>query len=93
MTPRELIEEAAAVTAARMIEEFKKQQAEQTLTAEQVAQFLNLDVKTVYEKAKTGKLPAHRVGRSVFFVWSEIVEATKIPIGPDMRQDRVRASA
>jgi excisionase family DNA binding protein len=88
---REIVEEAAGAGAARAIAEFRKEKAEQTLTADEVAQLLQIDKKTVYDQAASGELPAHRNGRSIFFIWSEILESTKIE--SDKRQDRVRRSA
>jgi len=40
---------------------------EDVLTADEVARFLRLDRKTVYEAAATGRIPARRIGRRFLF--------------------------
>jgi excisionase family DNA binding protein len=44
------------------------------LTARDVAEFLRLPVSTVYDLARRGVLPAHRVGRAWRFLQQEIEE-------------------
>ncbi len=42
------------------------------LTAREVADFLHLPLSTVYDLARCGVLPAHRVGRAWRFVRQEV---------------------
>jgi excisionase family DNA binding protein len=44
------------------------------LTAREVADFLHLPLSTVYDLARRGLLPAHRIGRAWRFVRQEIEE-------------------
>jgi excisionase family DNA binding protein len=44
------------------------------LTARDVAEFLRIPVSTVYDLARRGVLPAHRVGRAWRFLRQEIEE-------------------
>lgn len=48
---------------------------EQPLKAPEIAERLRIDVQTVYRLRKKGKLPSHRIGRSLRFYWSEIQAA------------------
>jgi excisionase family DNA binding protein len=44
------------------------------LTAKEVADFLHMPVSTVYDLARRGMLPAHRIGRAWRFVRQELEE-------------------
>lgn len=47
------------------------------ITAKEVAERLGVHEKTVYLDARKGTLPCHRRGRSVRFLWNEVLEATR----------------
>lgn len=44
------------------------------MTAEEVAKFLGVDRKTVYEAAGRGEIPARRLGRRLLFSRTALVE-------------------
>lgn len=50
---------------------------DETLNVKQVAAFLGVSVKTVYEKSKDGLLPHQRVGNRYIFLRSELVRFLK----------------
>jgi excisionase family DNA binding protein len=54
-----------------------KPEGEAFLTKEVVAERLCVTPRTVARWARTGRLPAHRFGRSVRFKWSEVVAAPR----------------
>jgi excisionase family DNA binding protein len=47
------------------------------LTVEQVADFLQVKIKTVYSWAETGKIPSHKIGSCLRFDRNKILEATR----------------
>ncbi len=46
-------------------------------TVEQVADFLQVKMKTVYSWAETGKIPSHKIGSCLRFDRNKILEATR----------------
>ena len=46
----------------------------EVMTAEEVAKFLRVNVKTVYEAVKAGQLPGRRVGKRVVFWRDALLE-------------------
>lgn len=47
------------------------------LTVEQVADFLQVKIKTVYNWAETGKIPSQKIGSCLRFDRNKILEATR----------------
>lgn len=47
------------------------------LTVKQVADFLQVKIKTVYSWAETGKIPSHKIGSCLRFDRNKILEATR----------------
>lgn len=47
------------------------------LTVEQVADFLQVKIKTVYSWAETGKIPSQKIGSCLRFDRNKILEATR----------------
>ncbi len=50
---------------------------EEVLTTKQAAEFLKVSVLTVRKMHKTGRLPAHKMGRKWLFLRSEILDWVK----------------
>ena len=46
----------------------------EVMTADEVAKFLRVNVKTVYEAVKAGQLPGRRVGKRVVFWRDALLE-------------------
>lgn len=49
----------------------------EVMTVSEVADYLRINPQTVYRKAKTGELPALRIGRSIRFRKAELDEWLK----------------
>lgn len=53
------------------------QQAEQLLTVQEAAQFLNLTVPTIYSKVSKGELPVMKRSKRLYFSSTELMEYLK----------------
>ena len=65
---------------------------ESLLTAEQVAQLLNVRKKTVYAWAEQGRIPAYRINKALRFRESdlqEFIEASRISLTQQPRHVKV----
>ena len=65
---------------------------ESLLTAEQVAQLLNVRKKTVYTWAEQGRIPAYRINKALRFRESdlqEFIKASRIPLTQQQRHVKV----
>ena len=54
--------------------EKRKKETAEIWTAEETAQFLRLNLRTIYRLVKTGKLPGRKIGRQWRFKSEEIEE-------------------
>ena len=52
----------------------------QLLTAEEVAELLRLPVSTIYDLARTGRLPHLKIGRALQFSRSDVAPASRAPL-------------
>lgn len=52
--------------------------ADDFLTVEQAAAFLNLEKSTVYKKVSDGKLPFYKAGKKLFFKRAELVKIVEL---------------
>jgi excisionase family DNA binding protein len=59
--------------------------AAEVLSAEQVAELLGVDSKTVYDYANRGEIPCRRLGRRVLFGRRAILAWLNKPAGNDER--------
>lgn len=50
---------------------------ERMLLAKEVADYMRMDVQTIYRKVKSGELPCYRSGRAIRFKLDEIEMAMK----------------
>lgn len=54
------------------------QPQEKLLNRKEAAQMLNVNLVTFWRYTKAGKFPYYRVGKKMYFKWSEILEAIKV---------------
>lgn len=54
--------------------------AAEVLTAEEVAEMLGIDKKTVYDKANRGQIPCRRLGRRMLFGRRAILDWLNKPV-------------
>ena len=57
--------------------------ADEVLSAEQVAELLHIDVKTVYDHANRGRLPCRRLGRRILFGRRAILDWLNKPVNDE----------
>jgi len=50
----------------------------EVLTANELAEYLQLHKQTVYKHVKEGYLPYHRIGRNLLFVLIEVLDACQV---------------
>ena len=63
--------------------ESEKQMVTEVMTVSEVAEYLRVNPQTVYRKAKTGELPALRIGRAIRFRKVQLDEWMKtVSVGP-----------
>lgn len=56
---------------------------DEVLSAEQVAELLHIDVKTVYDHANRGRLPCRRLGRRILFGRRAILDWLNKPVNDE----------
>ena len=81
-TPEELetqITEGVKVQLENFLKHFKPKQPNEYLTRQEVAQMFNVDLSTIHNWCKSGKLNPLGLGSRVYFLRSEI-EASLIPL-------------
>lgn len=50
---------------------------DQVMTAEEAGKMFNVGAAAMYQRARKGMLPSHRMGRKVYFLRSEVIESIK----------------
>ena len=52
----------------------------EVLTAKELAERLKMSVTWIRLKTYSGKIPCHKLGRAVRYVWSEVAKALGLPV-------------
>lgn len=60
--------------------------AAEVMTAEQVAELLGVDKKTIYDKANRGQIPCRRLGRRMLFGRRAILDWLNKPLDESPRR-------